>query len=140
MNSVKRLNQLADKFAMKLSQAQQVAESNQGPVVLDAFFGGSQQQEDFLKYINGPGSNFQKAVGSLEGAIKIDVQVNAAAKTANFVVSVGGKPAPKVVIDALNSDYAARFKKAPSQAFAERLAAKQVNPPNVSGATTFTSM
>jgi hypothetical protein len=149
MKSLEKLLKLADKFEGKIKKfaqqnaAPQFGESNQAPVVQDAFFGPpatGKGQEAFLKYINNPASNFQKSVTSAQGAIGIQVHVDAPSKKANFVVSVNPPALTKQVVDALRKDYAAFYKELPEQQLQRRLSAGEIRPPSVSGVAPFTTM
>jgi hypothetical protein len=141
MNSLKKLAHIADKFERKLSRAQQAGaplptmESNQRPVIMDAFFGPN-GEERFMKQINNPGSSFQQAAGDVQGKISINVKVDSGSKDATFVVSPN---VPKLQ-SALVKDFAAVFKADPKSMFQQRLAKSEVRPANVSGTTNLVTM
>lgn len=141
--------ELADRFEHKLSQAQQkpsVTESDQRPVIMDAFFGtpaATGGPNTFLKQINQPTSNFNKNTQNVQGKIFINVQVDAPSKTANFVVRVDPAvkgPVLEVIKKALRDDYAAAFRTTPEKQLQERLAKNDINPPTVSGTTDLVTM
>src|SRR5574338_831573 len=112
MKSLKKLAYIADKFEAKLTKRAQQAvsgpvnvESDQRPVIMDAFF-GPQGEQRFMQQINSPGSAFQQAAGDVQGKISIDVNVDSASKAARFVTSPN---LPKLQM-ALSKDFATVFK------------------------------
>jgi hypothetical protein len=153
MKSLKKMADLADRFEFKLSRAQKVTdeiptqESNQRPVIMDAFFGDAKAgggEQVFLKQINLPTSNFNTAAGNVQGKISINVQVDAPSKRANFIVKVDPPVKADVLAQitaALVRDYGAAFRgKTPAGQLAERLAKNEVKPPTVSGTTDLVTM
>ena len=141
MNSLKKLAYIADKFERKLSRAQQTGappptvESDQRPVIMDAFF-GPQGEQRFMQQINNPNSSFQQAAGDVQGKISINVKVDSGSKAATFVVSPN---VPKLQ-SALVKDFAAVFKSDPNSMFQQRLAKNDVKPATVSGTTNLVTM
>jgi hypothetical protein len=139
MKSLKKLASIADKFERKI--AQQVSappptvESDQRPVIMDAFF-GPMGEKRFMDQINSSGSAFQQAAGDVEGKISINVKVDAGSKAAQFVTTPN---LPKLQ-QALTRDFAAVFKTDPKSLFQQRLSKNEVRPSNVSGTTNLTTM
>lgn len=149
MKSVKKLADLADIFESRIrkfaqdNSKPQVGESNKVPAVQDAFFGTQAEgkgQEEFLKVINRPSSNFQKSIVNAQGAIGVQVQVNAPSGKADFIVSVNPPSLNKSVVDALKADYLSFYKETPEQQLQRRLSIGEIKPPTISGVAPFTTM
>jgi hypothetical protein len=145
MKSLEKLIKLADKFERKIAQFSQ--ESNQGPVIEDAFFGEPSPgfgHPEFVKRLNKPDSNFQHAAATVQGQITIGCKVDAASGFADFTVAVNPAPKDPKVVQALKAalvkDFVAMYKKTPMEFLKGRLAVNQIRPPTVSGETVVTTM
>ncbi len=131
MGSLDKIIRLANRFARKLSLAQQGAPQvleDPKAMVADAFFGApasGKSEKEFMQYLNRADSKFQKAAANVSGAINIGATVNAKTKTADFLVA---NPSIK---NALIADYTAFYGKSPTQQFQARLAAGSIHPPDI---------
>lgn len=136
MKSLKKLASIADKFERKLSRGQQngpsVVESDQRPVIMDAFF-GPKGEELFIKQINKPNSAFNQAASDVPGKININIKVDSRSKTATFEISPN---LPKLQ-SALVKDFVSVFKTDPTSMFKQRLS---IRPSTVSGTTNLVTM
>ncbi len=92
------LEELADSFldelsdydfgAVKVAEAPKSKESNLIPAINDAFFGPPTHgtgPTEFVAKISKPGSNFNKAAGTVSGKITIKVTVDAPKQVAAFL-------------------------------------------------------
>lgn len=137
MNSVVKLNKLANFFEAKINKFAQdqmrYEDTNVKAKVSDALFGPpalAKNQETFLNFINRPESNFQKSIQNIPGSIAIGGKVNIPVGMADITVSCPGeKPdSSKKVRLALLEDYRKHFGGYPKDRVQERLRRKEIQP------------
>ncbi len=130
--------------SIKVAQSPKAQEANLTPAVNDAFFGPPAHglgPDAFVARISRPDSNFNKAAGSVQGKITINIIVNAPAKAASFQVKGSGIKAQAVAIQkALEDDYALMYGKSPAAQLSERLAANLIRPADIHGSATVTTI
>jgi hypothetical protein len=89
-----------------------------------------------------PDSNFQAAAGNVSGKITIGITVDAPSKMVGFTVSAQGAQATQInaIKEALKKDYQALYRVDVVQQFQDRLAKNMINPPDLKGALTLTTV
>lgn len=137
MNSVKKLNKLANKFELKLNKIAQEIGNNK-PIVADAFFRDTKSRKDeesFKNFLSKSDSHFQKSIQDVPSTSSINVgaAVNAQSGVAEFKVSCQNvnKETLQKIINALNLDYKIYYGKTPSEFLAQKVKSKLVYPPDL---------
>jgi hypothetical protein len=134
MKSLNKMVELADRFEMKLSQAQAITGEDPKAVVADAFFdptSSGKSERGFQAYILNPNSNFLKALSQDIKRCVIGAFIDARNKTAKFIVSTSPVATPTVltnITNALNADYTKFYGKSPSERLLQKISAKAVKP------------
>lgn len=128
----------------KVAQSTKSQESDLIPAINDAFFGPPAHglgPDAFVAQISKPDSNFNKAAGSIQGKITVNILVNAPAKSAVFQVKGPGvKTFANILQQALEADYKVMYGKTPSAQFVERLAGGLIRPADIHGSATVTTV
>jgi hypothetical protein len=136
MNYVQKMNKLADRLEAKLIRmAQANEESNQKPVVEDAFFrwqDKNKSHETFFQKISQKESAFQQAAASVDGKITIGAKVSGPNKSAEFLVKCPDSPDQEANVKAaLIKDFQSDYGLRPDEFFRWKLKENLVYPPNV---------
>lgn len=137
MNSVTRLNKLANKFELKLNKIAQEM-GNPKPLVADAFFRDKKSRKDeesFKDFLSQSNSHFQRSIQDVPSTSSINVgaAVDAQSGFAEFKVLCDGvnKETLEKIISALNADYKRYYGKTPSEFLAQKVKSKLVHPPDL---------
>jgi hypothetical protein len=125
-NKIDSILKLADKF---MKAAQTMVEDPKA-VVVDAFFGRN-EENNFLQFILQADSNFSKALPDSIKTLNIGASVNAATKSANFIVNTKNPKLDVLLINALREDYKRKYGSYPEVRFADRLSKNDIKPPTV---------
>lgn len=118
---------LADRFELKLSLAQQMSGEDPKSVTADAFFGPYQEQE-FQKSIMSEGSKFMAAWPPKAKACNIGAKVDSDTGVAEFLVSTTPPTDVTALKAALVEDFKRKFGATPPERLAQRKAKGEVKP------------